>query len=59
MVMAIVNRNFQYTCYHFKRDHIAGKNLLFTQNPVMFAKTDVCQLFTADQPSNRLHYWKS
>ena len=37
----IVNRDFQYTYHHLKRDHIAGKNTAFTQNPVMFATTFV------------------
>ena len=44
----IVNRDFQYTYYHLKQDHIAQKNPAFAQNSVMIATIDMCQLFTAD-----------
>ena len=44
----IVNRDFQYTYYHLKRNHIARKNYAFAQNPVVFATPDVCQLLTVD-----------
>ena len=37
----IINRDFQYSYYHFKRDYIARKNPAFAQNPAMFATTDV------------------
>ena len=44
----IVNRDFQYTYYHLKKNHIARKNPVFAQNPVVFATPDVCQLLTVD-----------
>ena len=44
----IVNRDFQYTYCHLKKNHIARKNPAFTQNPVVFATPDICQLLTVD-----------
>ena len=50
----IVNRDFQYTYFHLKRDRIARKNFTFAINPVIFAKTDACQLFTEDPVSRSM-----
>ena len=50
----IVNRDFQYTYFHLKRDRIARKNFTFALNPVIFAKTDACQLFTEDPVSRSM-----
>ena len=44
----IVNRNFQYTYCHLKKNHIARKNPAFAQNIVVFATPDVCQILTID-----------
>ena len=44
----IVNRDFQYTYYHLKKNHIARKNPVSPQNPVVFATPDVSQLLTVD-----------
>ena len=44
----LVNRDFQYTYYHLKKNHIARKNSAFAQNPVVFATPDACQLLTVD-----------
>lgn len=44
----IVNRDFQCTYYHLKKNGIASKNPTFAQNPVVFATFDVCQLLTVD-----------
>ena len=44
----IVNRNFQYTYYYLKKNHIAKKNPAFPQNPGVFATPEVCRLLTVD-----------
>ena len=43
MSITVENRDFQYSYYHLKRDHIVRKTA-FVQNAVI---TDECQHFTA------------
>ena len=44
----ILNRDFQYSSHHLKRDYIARKSPAFAQNLVGFATSEVCQLCTVD-----------
>ena len=44
----VLNKNFQFTYYHLKRDHIVRKNPLFMNNPVVFVPPDVYQILSDD-----------
>lgn len=44
----IYNKDYQFTYYHLKRDHMARKNPLFRNNPVIFADPESFRIFMTD-----------
>ena len=49
----IINRDFQYTYYHLKRDHIAG-NKYCVHTKSCHVRYNICQFFTADHVSRNI-----
>ena len=46
--MFTVNKNFQFTYYHLKRDHVGRKKTLFMNNPVVLVPPDVYKILLDD-----------